>query len=407
MGKRELGPSTRVTRRLYFDDPYQVEFGSPVIEVIEHDGKPAVILEQTCFYPESGGQPSDRGTIDGIQVDYVLEDGDQIIHILEKTFSAEKVHGVIDWQRRFDHMQQHTGQHILSQSFFELLEGETRSFHLGESSSTLEIGIREVSLEDLERVEGRANEIIFQNREVKTYFVPEEEIETIPLRRPPKKAGLLRVVEVSGFDYSACGGTHCRRTGEVGLIKIIKWDKIRNNIRFEFLCGERAFRDYFRKNRSLVEMSSKLSIQESDIGAAVDKLVQEIKDSRKKMRRLQEKVAVFEAQESIGRASGPVIRAVFSEKTLQEARLLALNIIKAAEVAVLYGIRGEEKDHLILASSEKLPLDMRDLIPVTFSLVEGKGGGSSSLVEIVLEKKENLETLLEVLADFIQKKLPS
>ena len=163
------------------------------------------MLDRTCFYPESGGQPSDKGTIEGIRVVQVLEEGAAIVHFLEGKVPADKVTGRIDWPTRFDHMQQHTGQHILSQAFFEVLKGETMSFHLGESLSTLEISVPKITDEEVEKVEELANRVLFEDREVRTYFVSEDLIQTVPLRKPPKKKGLIRVVEVASFDYSACG----------------------------------------------------------------------------------------------------------------------------------------------------------------------------------------------------------
>ena len=405
MNNRNAETATRATRRLYFEDAYQRQFEATLVDHFQHQGRPAALLDQTCFYPESGGQPSDRGTMDGVNVIHVLEDGEKIIHLLESDLTGPRINGAIDWTRRFDHMQQHSGQHILSQCFVELLDGKTLSFHLGEEASTLEIGLGEISETDAERVEKRANEIVFEDREIKTYFIPEDKISAIPLRRPPKKEGLIRVVEVSGFDYSACGGTHCRRTGEIGLVKINRWDKIRGNSRFEFRCGYRAFEDYGSKNRSVVAASAKLSVHERDIPSAVEKTIQEVKQAKKKMRKLQEQLAVFEARELVQKAGGKILRHVWAEKSPEEGKLLALNIIRAGDFAVLFGIRSEEKDHLILASSGTLPLDMRELIPLVYSRIGGRGGGSPSLVEIVTEKGADLDAVLSSLGEHLEKKL--
>ncbi len=405
MKNRNAETATRATKRLYFEDAYQKEFEATLVDHFHHQGRPAALLDQTCFYPESGGQPSDRGKMDGVNVIHVLEDGEKIIHLLEGDLTGPRIKGSIDWTRRFDHMQQHSGQHILSQCFVELLGGETLSFHLGEEAATLEIGLREISESDAERVEKRANEIVFEDREIKTYFIPEDKISAIPLRRPPKKEGQIRVVEVSGFDYSACGGTHCRRTGEIGLIKINRWDKIRGNIRFEFRCGHRALEDYSSKSRSVIAASSKLSVHEKDIPSSVEKTLQEIRQARKSIRKLEEQLAVFEARELVQKAGGKIIKQIWTEKSLEEGKLLALNIIRAGDFAVLFGIRSEEKDHLVLASSETLPLDMRELIPLVFSRIGGRGGGSSSLVEIVTEKGVDLEAVLASLAENLELEL--
>jgi len=395
-----------LTRKLYFEDANLKEFDGRVLEQFVHQGKLAVVLDRTCFYPESGGQPSDRGMLSGAEVLHVFEDGERIVHVLDQELSGtEEVRGVVDWVRRFDHMQQHSGQHILSQCFVEVLEGETQSFHLGEQVSTLEIGIRAVSDADLEKVESRANEVVFEDREISTYFVEAEHIETVPLRRPPKKEGTIRVVEVSGFDFSACGGTHCRRTGEIGLIKIIRWDKIRNNLRFEFLCGWRGRQDYRDKNRSVLEISQKFSVQERDVAAAVEKTIQETRQSRKKLKQLQEALAGFEARETVEKGSGSLVKRVWTDKTAEEGKLLALNIIRLAERVVLFAVRGGEKDHFIFACSEKMPLNMRELVPLVTERAKGKGGGGSTLVEIVAEKGADLEAVLTAAEDYLRQKL--
>ncbi|MBN2199982.1 MAG: alanyl-tRNA editing protein, partial [Candidatus Aminicenantes bacterium] len=332
-----------MTERLFFRDGYRTEFEARILERREHEGRPAVVLDKTCFYPESGGQPWDTGTLSGAPVVQVVEEGESILHVLADESgpgpaleTGAAVSGRIDWPRRFDHMQQHTGQHILSQAFIEVLNGETRSFHLGEAASTLEIGLSRAEDADIERVERRANEIVFRDLEVKTYFVNAENIGQIPLRRPPKKEGTIRVVEVEGFDYSACGGTHCRRTGEIGLIKVIRWDKIRGNLRFEFLCGGRALEDYGRRNAALRRISGLFSASDADAPASVEKALGEIKAQNKAAKALREKLAACEAQDLIRETEGRVIRRVFSDKTPEEVRLLALAVIRQASRIVLF-----------------------------------------------------------------------
>ncbi len=393
------------TVRLYLDDPYQVEFEARIVERRTEEQKPAVILDQTCFYPESGGQPYDRGWIDGVEVVKVFEEDSRIVHLIEKDIQAESIKGKIDWERRFDHMQQHSGQHILSQSFHELLEAETLAFHLGEATSTLEMDLRKVSDEDLERVETRANEIIYQDREVKIHSLPEDKIGTLPLRRPPKKKGLIRVVEVSDFDYSACGGTHVRRTGEVGLIKILRWERIRDNLRFDFICGRRAFLDYLLKNRILRELSNRLTVHEREVPSSVEKLFADLKSQKSLIRKMGERIARYEAQEIIEGAKGKIIKKIFAEKTHEEVRSLALNIIRQGDFVVLFGLKGEERGHLILACSEGLSIDMRELVPLVSPLISGKGGGRPSLVELAGESAENIAQALEKAQQFIEKKI--
>lgn len=395
----------RETKRLYLDDPYQVEFEARIVERRTQEKKPAVILDQTCFYPESGGQPHDRGWIDEVEVIKVFEEDAKIVHLLEKDIQVENIKGKIDWERRFDHMQQHSGQHILSQSFHEILEAETLAFHLGEAATTLEMDLRRVTDEDIERVEMRANEVIYQDREVKIHSLPEDKVGSLPLRRPPKKKGLIRVVEVSDFDYSACGGTHVRRTGEVGLIKILRWERIRDNLRFEFICGRRAFQDYLMKNRILRDLSNRLTVHEQEVPSSVEKLFSELKSQRVEIKKMREKLAQAEAQEIIERAKGKILKKIFAEKTCEEMRFLALNIIHTGDFVVLFGLEGEERGHLILACSKKFNIDMRELVPLVSPLIDGKGGGNPSLVELVCMNVENISKALDEAQQFIEKKM--
>jgi alanyl-tRNA synthetase len=391
------------TRRLYYEDAYLLEFDAEVLTRTEHDGLPAVTLDRTAFYPESGGQPWDRGMLGGAEVVKVLDLDGGILHVLEREIGAGPAHGRVDRAVRFDHMQQHTGQHVLSQAFWELLKGETLSFHMGPDVSTLEFGLKNITDADWDRVEDRANAVVWENREVKTYFVPEERIGEVPLRRPPKKQGLLRVVEVDGFDCSACGGTHCRRTGEIGLIKLVGIEKIRGNLRFDFLCGGRALGDYRTKDRSVRKLAGAFSCSTGDVAGQVERLAAGEKALRKRARRLEERLAAFEAAEIVRAATGPIISGTLEDKTPEEARFLALNIIKSGEFAVVYGIAAESQGHLILARSESLKPDLRRLVPVVGAVLPVKGGGGPSLVELVTAEKDRLKEAVDAAVDWLRK----
>ena len=393
------------TRRLYFEDAYLTAFEARVVERTTRDGRAAIVLDATAFYPESGGQPPDRGTLNERPVVDVQEDGRRIVHILDGEMPGESASGTIDWPRRFDHMQQHTGQHVLSQAFVETKSGETRSFHLGPDVSTLEIGLRTVDEAEVEEVERAANRVVFEDREVKTYFVPQERIHEVPLRRPPKVSGLIRVVEVAGFDYSACGGTHVRRTGEVGLIKVVGWERIRDNVRFTFVCGGRALADYAAKTRSLRRIAGAFSAQEKDAAGAVEKTVADLKDARQRNRRMAETLAAAEARELVARAAGPVITLHLTDRTPEEARFLALQVIRSGNFVALCDVAIGERGHLLLAAAEGLGLDMRKLIPVISAVLPVKGGGSPSFVEMVTAEPARLAEALAAAASFVEAEL--
>ncbi len=393
------------TQRLYIDNPYQIEFTAQVTERRTFDNHPAVVLDQTCFYPESGGQPWDTGKLNGIQVIQVIEDGDKILHVLERELSDNTVTGQIDWERRFNHMQQHAGQHVLSQAFFQIAAGETVSFHLGEDYSTVEIDTRGVTSDQLREIEDTANRVVMENVPIRSSLVDENDIERIPLRKPPAKSGTLRIIEVDNFDHSACGGTHPQRTGEIGLIKITGSENIRNNVRFQFLCGWRALRDYRLKNDVLMETAQKLSSAPQDLPVMLEKNQMETKELRKENKNLRSELARLEAEEIARTAGGGVVPRIFPDKSPEELRFTALNIIRNKGFCVLFGIPLEERVHIILARSEDVDLDMRELMAEISSEIEVKGGGRPSLVEMSGEKTDRLAAVLSKAAAHAERKL--
>ena len=214
-----------MSKRLYYNDAYTTRFEAAVEGRTRVDGRPAVRLDQTYFYPTSGGQQHDLGTLNGIAVVdvQVMPDGD-VLHLLAEPLDemAEVVAGEIDWQRRYDHMQQHSGQHLLSQLFYQIFGMETVSVHFGDTGSTLELDTEEITPAQLSEAERQANELIWQNRPIHCYMVAESELERVPLRRPPKVKGEIRIVEIEAYDWSACGGTHVRQTGETRACGILR-----------------------------------------------------------------------------------------------------------------------------------------------------------------------------------------
>jgi alanyl-tRNA synthetase len=266
---------------------------------------------------------------------------------------------------------------------------------LGVKTSTLEIGLASITDGDLDRIEDCANQAVIQNLEIKTYVVDGSEVSRVPLRRPPKKEGNIRVVEAVGFDYSACGGTHPLRTGEIGLIKVLKRERIRGNLRFEFVCGNRALEDYRRKNRILAEVAEKFSGSEVDLPAAADKLLSEQKESARALKRLRNQVLEHEAQKLIRDSDGPVLLVRFEERAAQEVRQLALEIIRSPGFVVLFGLQSGDRAHVVLARSQDVNQDLRELIPIVSPLLNAKGGGRESLVELAGDRPEALTQALD------------
>ena len=232
-----------VTERLYYTEPALTEFDATVTGVERHGDLPAVLLDRTAFYPTSGGQPHDTGSLNGVRVTEVVErDDDAVLHVVDRAIAVgEAVHGVVDWGRRFDHMQQHTGQHILSAAFDRLWHARTVGFHLGAVVSSLDLD-RELPPQAIASAEDEANRIVWEDRPVSIRFVEEAGAAALDLRKEPGRSGVLRIIAVEDYDLSACGGTHVARTGHVGIIVVSSWEKLRGGSRLEFLCGGRALR---------------------------------------------------------------------------------------------------------------------------------------------------------------------
>src|SRR5258708_3579127 len=245
-----------MTERLYYHDCYLREFKARVVETAE-DGR-RVYLDRTAFYPTSGGQPFDTGTMDGASVIDVIDQEERVAHILDAALSPGEITAQIDWQRRFDHMQQHTGQHLLSAVLEELFQIPTISFHLGAETSTIDLGASSLSLRQMEQAEERCAETVSESRPVTITF--DEASADLDLRKATERTGTLRVVSIQGIDRSACGGTHVRSTAEIGSVLLRKTEKIRGNIRLEFVCGRRALGQARADFRTLQDISRQLSV---------------------------------------------------------------------------------------------------------------------------------------------------
>jgi alanyl-tRNA synthetase len=293
------------TTRLYYAEPWRREFDARVIEV-RTDGARVAILDRSAFYPTSGGQPFDTGTLGGARVVGVEETEDgAVLHQVDGDLEAgATVHGVIDWPRRFDHMQQHSGQHVLSAAFDRLHDARTESFHLGTDASTIDLG-RDLSTREIERAEQLANEVTWQNRPVSIRFVSEAEAARMPFRKPPAKTGRIRVIEVEDFDVSACGGTHVSRTGEVGVIAVRGWERYKGGTRVEFVCGGRALAAYRGFRDAVTGAIRALSVFPHELPDAIARLQAANKDVAREMKALREVLGAYEGR-ALAAAATPV-----------------------------------------------------------------------------------------------------
>ncbi|GAB4561022.1 MAG: DHHA1 domain-containing protein [Anaerolineae bacterium] len=367
-----------MTDRLYYEDPYLTEFDAMIVERTTWRGQPAVRLDRTAFYPEGGGQPADHGMLSGVQVVDVQIDGDQLWHVLAEPLHDTAVRGRIDWARRFDFMQQHTGQHILSQAFIEVCRAETVSSHLGEEASTIDLNVADIGEEALRSAEALANRIVQENRTVQVHWVDRQELHRWPLRRPPKVEENIRLVEVSGFDWSPCGGTHVRHTGEVGLIKVVRAERRGAETRVTFLCGGRALRDYARKQEIVQGLMRDLSCGEDELQEIVRRRDAEIRSLRRALAEAEaalmrhEADALWRTARSVGNAR--LIGQVFDEMPIDRLRMLAKELVGRPSAVALLATRTPSPG-LVFARGAEVDVDVAAVLRAALEVTGGRGGG--------------------------------
>ncbi len=373
-----------MTVRLYYTDPYLREFDATVVETTTHDGKPAVVLDRTAFYPTSGGQPFDVGTLsDARVIDVVDDDEGRVLHVVDRLPGAAAVHGAIDWTRRFDHMQQHTGQHVLSAAFDRLLGARTESFHLGADYSTIDLA-RELSPADVARAETDANRVIWDDRLVAIRFAAADEAASLGLRKESKREGTLRLIDVEGFDLSACGGTHVARTGAIGVIAVSATERFRGGVRVTFLCGGRAL-DGFRALRDAVAGSVRaLSVLPAELPAAIERLQGEGRDQRRQVKDLQVRLAAHEADALAGTAveAGAVrlVAAALPGWDAAALKTIAARIAERAGHAVVL-IGDPPVSPIVVARAADVALDAGAVLRQLVQRHGGKGGGRPELAQ--------------------------
>lgn len=392
------------TERLFNDNPYLKEFNAKVVEVIPFNDKYGVVLDKTAFYPEGGGQPSDTGHLNDANVLQVIDKDGQLLHIVDKPLESETVKGLINWSRRFDHMQQHTGQHILSECFEKLLNGSTDSFHLGKDIVSIEINIENFSDSDMPQIENMANDIIYSNLPVTAKIVTDEELQSIPLRKKPKVSENIRIVEVKEFDYSPCGGTHVGATGEVGIIKIINWEKCKGGFRFTFVCGYRALKDYSLQNSITRALGEKLSVRNFDIVEAVDKLQTDYRIAVKQLSAATQELIKYEAEQLLAESSQvggiKLISKILEGRSMNDAKLLAQYLTQSPGTIVLLACRNETAQ-VLFTRSEDASIDMNNLLKKVFPIIDGKGGGNARTAQGGGDKVDKLDDFLSAAANML------
>lgn len=412
------------TERLYYNDSHLIEFEARVIENTERvSGWTAVTLDRTAFYPTGGGQPSDTGIIDDQQVLECIDvEENGVLHVIKGRAPqvGSVVKGRVDWPRRLDHIQQHTGQHILSQALVTLFNAPTRSFRVLSDSCEIDVDLKNPSDEAIERAVELANNVIWEDREIAIRNVTAEEAAQLPLRKDPARTGELRLIEIEGFDLTPCGGTHAHRTGEVGLIAVRHWEQAKGMTRIEWMAGRRALNDYRRANQTARSVASLFSAARDDAAKLAARTIQENKELHHRIRALEEVAAKVEAEEllrdsmhdptGVGESSRGmsaqrdtlsnvrnnvtdpdrveevssgtrIITKVFNNRDAESLKHLAQALIAHHGVIALLGSRDGDTARLVFARSEDASGDMNALMREACAMLDGRGGGRPDLAQ--------------------------
>jgi alanyl-tRNA synthetase len=386
-----------MTDRLYYTDPYLRKFDATVRALDDRDGRTIAVLDRTAFYPTSGGQPFDTGVLGGrAVVDVVDQDDGTIAHVLaasemERSATAsgergmrvgESVSGEIDWPRRFDHMQQHTGQHVLSAAFDRVFGVRTVSFHLGSDASTIDLA-REMTPGEIAAAEDAANAIVWEDRPVAVRFSSRDEAAAMPLRKEPKREGTLRLIDVEGWDLSACGGTHVARTGAIGIIAVASWERFKGGQRLEFLCGGRALRRFGSYRDALDRSGRLLSVLPGELPAAIERLQAEAKERKRASIALQSELSRFQALELAAAAEQVgsvrlVARAI--EADANGLKSLASAITAAPGFFVVL-VSTSSPALAVVARSSDVSVSAQTVLSALVAKFGGRGGGKPELAQ--------------------------
>lgn len=376
--------------RLYYQDAYIKTFVTQLkSQYVDDKGRSYALLNETAFYPTGGGQPSDQGTLNGVFVSEVVEADGEIRHYLDHPLpdGTTQVEGAIDWDRRFDHMQQHAGQHILSAAFAELMGWKTVSFHLGQETVTIDLETTHFTEEDVEKAQSFANQVVLSNKKIEIKWVEKEDLEKYPLRKAPKVNENIRLVIIEGVDYNACGGTHPNRTAEVGPIQVLSTEKGKNKVRITFICGLRAIKALNDKHTILKKLTQKLNRPEPEILSTIDILFVDLQNTKNQLSEAKRELLMHEATALLETAEtlndGELLVAhYYIERDLNELKLLSYALTEQTPNAIIIlTVKNGDKLQFVAASGQRVARNMNDLCREILPLINGKGGGKPDRVQ--------------------------
>ncbi|MDC2867427.1 MULTISPECIES: alanyl-tRNA editing protein [unclassified Bacillus (in: firmicutes)] len=371
-----------MNHKLFYKDPYLQTFTAQITkQERDKDDNLYVVLTQTAFYPTGGGQPHDTGQLNDTPVINVEEIDGEIRHYITEVIHTNEVTGYVSWKRRFDHIQQHAGQHILSAIFWDHFNIPTIGFHLGREIVTIDLETSDLSFEIAEEAANLANQIVLENRPITVRWVNLEEAKQLPLRKEPTVTENIRVVIIENLDFNGCGGTHPKQTGEVGPIQIINWERHKGNIRLTFVCGWRTIELMQRNHFLLKDAAQHLHSKESNIANKIKQLLSAQKENEKALQAANEKLILVEANELLQQAEetsyGKQIAVIYTERSMQELAKLAAILTEKDDHAITYLVtQNGENLQCICACGPAVKLNMNTLLKTALPLIEGKGGGN-------------------------------
>lgn len=380
-----------MTERLYYHDSFLFSFEAQVLESLERQGRSAIVLDRTAFYPTSGGQVHDTGkfilenSAEVPVVEVAEEEDGKIYHFTSTPVEGGlAVRGLIDAGRRRDHIQQHSGQHVLSAAFVRLFDAHTVSFHMGDESCTIDLGVKSLTPAQVAEAERLANEVVTEDRPVNVQFVSLEEARQLDLRKlPPKQTGQLRLIDITDFDLAACGGTHVRSTGQIGAILLRKTENVKQGIRVEFVCGLRAVATARQDYATLTEAAGFFSAHIREVPQQVQKSIQENKAAGKIQHKLLEELAELHADRLLAQATTTpkIVTAIFPERDAIFIKLLAQKLTASQPEVVALLASGAGQPALVFAQSPGMKTNMGQLLKEAMAKLGGRGGGSADMAQ--------------------------
>ncbi len=396
------------TKRLYDADPYLTECDARVLseQVRGYDGLYQVILDQTVFYPTGGGQPHDIGYISDKRVLDVYKEEGVIYHILEDSLNrVEEVVARIDWDRRFDHMQQHAGQHILSRAFELIAEAETVGFHLGEEIVTIDLAIEAVNEEMVLEAETLANQIVTENRAIAKEQVKTSNISEEIKNKIPELGDYVRIIDVKGFDSCACAGTHPHTTAEIGIIKVLGWEKYKQKTRLSFVCGNRTLQALRHFQKEIYQTAAILKTNWTDVQSSVKRVLEEKSGYEKQVQALNEELLSYEMEKWKKEArfykSFYLVEKIFEDRDFNQMKKLAVEITQSASFVVIFVNKTSDKVQFLLHRSDDIEIPMNDCLKLGLEWIDGKGGGNQKMAQGGGQNVENMNKAIENIRDGI------